>query len=154
MKGKLVVVYGDIVADRFIYGTPKRISREAPVLILSARGMESDKVRGFRLGQLVSASLLALYRTINAPGAQDAQIRNDFGGAFADAAPENFGRYYGGWWETRNLRMVANIREAITLHPGARVLNIVGASHKPWYDQWARQMADVEVVDTHALLAE
>lgn len=34
MNGKLVVVYGDIVADRFIYGTPKRISREAPVLIL------------------------------------------------------------------------------------------------------------------------
>ena len=34
MKGKLVVVYGDIVADRFIYGTPKRVSREAPVLIL------------------------------------------------------------------------------------------------------------------------
>lgn len=34
MRGKLVVVYGDIVADRFIYGTPKRISREAPVLIL------------------------------------------------------------------------------------------------------------------------
>jgi len=34
MQGKLVVVFGDIVADRFIYGTPKRISREAPVLIL------------------------------------------------------------------------------------------------------------------------
>src|SRR5690242_10667174 len=34
MKGKLIVVYGDIVADHFIYGTPKRISREAPVLIL------------------------------------------------------------------------------------------------------------------------
>lgn len=34
MKGKLVLVYGDLVADRFIYGTPKRISREAPVLIL------------------------------------------------------------------------------------------------------------------------
>src|SRR6185295_3693863 len=34
MKGKRIVVYGDIVADRFIYGTPKRISREAPVLIL------------------------------------------------------------------------------------------------------------------------
>jgi D-glycero-beta-D-manno-heptose-7-phosphate kinase len=34
MRGRLVVVYGDIVADRFIYGTPKRISREAPVLIL------------------------------------------------------------------------------------------------------------------------
>ena len=34
MKGKLIVVYGDVVADRFVYGTPKRISREAPVLIL------------------------------------------------------------------------------------------------------------------------
>src|SRR5207244_6753078 len=34
MKGKLIIVYGDIVADRFVYGTPKRISREAPVLIL------------------------------------------------------------------------------------------------------------------------
>jgi len=34
MLGKLVLVYGDLVADRFIYGTPKRISREAPVLIL------------------------------------------------------------------------------------------------------------------------
>ena len=34
MQGKLVLVYGDLVADRFVYGTPKRISREAPVLIL------------------------------------------------------------------------------------------------------------------------
>ena len=34
MRGRRIVVYGDIVADRFIYGTPKRISREAPVLIL------------------------------------------------------------------------------------------------------------------------
>src|SRR3979409_2728878 len=34
MKGRRIVVYGDIVAHRFIYGTPKRISREAPVLIL------------------------------------------------------------------------------------------------------------------------
>lgn len=34
MQGKNIVVYGDLVADRFIYGVPKRISREAPVLIL------------------------------------------------------------------------------------------------------------------------
>lgn len=98
--------------------------------------------------------VLEAYRAMNAPGAQDVQVQADFGGAFADESPERFGRYYAGWWETRNLRMVANIREAITPHPGARVLNIVGASHKPWYDQWARQMADVDVVDAHAVLAE
>jgi len=44
MKGKLIVVYGDIVADRFVYGTPKRISREAPVLIL--RQVRDDVLLG------------------------------------------------------------------------------------------------------------
>lgn len=33
--GQEVVLWADLVADRFITGTPKRISREAPVLILS-----------------------------------------------------------------------------------------------------------------------
>ena len=42
--------------------------------------------------------------------------------------------------------MVANIRAAMVEHPGARVLNIVGASHRPWYDGWMRQMSDVELV--------
>ena len=34
MAGQPVLVLADLVADRFITGTPKRISREAPVLIL------------------------------------------------------------------------------------------------------------------------
>ena len=46
MKGRRIVVYGDIVADRFIYGTPKRISREAPVLIL--RQYRDDVLLGAR----------------------------------------------------------------------------------------------------------
>src|SRR6185503_11675069 len=33
-----ILVLGDLVADRFIRGTPKRISREAPVLILRHDG--------------------------------------------------------------------------------------------------------------------
>ena len=110
-----------------------------------ARLAEMEQVDG-------PAGLLALYRDMNAPGAQDAQVRADFGGAFTDPSPEQFGRYYAGWWETRNLRMLANIREAITPSPGARVLNIVGASHKPWYDQWARQMGDVELVDAEVVI--
>jgi rfaE bifunctional protein kinase chain/domain len=36
-KGKRVVVLGDLVADVFVYGEISRISREAPVLILSHR---------------------------------------------------------------------------------------------------------------------
>src|SRR5262245_15161954 len=36
-KGKRIVVFGDLVADVFVYGEISRISREAPVLILSHR---------------------------------------------------------------------------------------------------------------------
>lgn len=32
------MLYGDLVLDRFVLGTPKRISREAPVIILSYEG--------------------------------------------------------------------------------------------------------------------
>ena len=34
MAGRPVAVLADLVVDRFVFGTPKRISREAPVLIL------------------------------------------------------------------------------------------------------------------------
>src|SRR5262245_61893051 len=34
-RGKRVVVFGDLVADVFVYGEISRISREAPVLILN-----------------------------------------------------------------------------------------------------------------------
>ena len=33
--GKRIVVVGDLIADEYLYGKPARISREAPVLILS-----------------------------------------------------------------------------------------------------------------------
>jgi D-glycero-beta-D-manno-heptose-7-phosphate kinase len=38
LAGRPVALLVDLVADRFITGTPKRISREAPVLILSYQG--------------------------------------------------------------------------------------------------------------------
>jgi len=34
LAGRRLVVAGDFVLDRFVYGHPKRVSREAPVLIL------------------------------------------------------------------------------------------------------------------------
>lgn len=137
--------YGD--EDGFNAWQSARFARLAE---LPFRKAEADRVAAVNDGQ----SLLALYRGMNAAGAQDRQVQADFGGAFADASAQHYGRHYGGWWETRNLRMVANIREAISSAPGVRVINIVGASHKPWYDQWARQMADVVVVDAHEVLAD
>lgn len=97
-------------------------------------------------------SMLAFYRYMNDPARMQAQIQADFGGAFANPRIAPQGRYYGAWWETRNLRMLANIRAATITFPGARVLNIVGASHKPWYDSWMRQWADAQVLQVDAVL--
>jgi hypothetical protein len=98
------------------------------------------------------ASLLGYYVGMNAAHGQDEGIEADFGDAIADPNPKRFGRQYAAWWETRNLRMAANIREAVVMHPGVRVLNIVGSSHKPWFDHWARQMGDVDVVSAGDVL--
>jgi hypothetical protein len=67
-------------------------------------------------------------------------------------SPEQYGRVYLAWWETRNLRMVSNIRAAFGNHPGARVLNVVGSSHKPYYDAYLAMMSDVTLVDAEDIL--
>jgi len=40
IKGKKILVWGDIVCDEYVYGNVSRISREAPVLILKKIGSE------------------------------------------------------------------------------------------------------------------
>ena len=49
-------------------------------------------------------------------------------------------------FELRNLRMAANIRRASALRPGAKILVIVGASHKSFIDAYLSDMMDLEVV--------
>ena len=96
---------------------------------------------------------LAMYRELNgdAAGRLDAEIQWKF---LLDRPGPEVARRRLAEWETRNLRMVANIREAITPCQGCRVLNIVGASHKPWYDAWSGQMADVTVVEASEVLGD
>jgi len=39
-SGKKVIVWGDIILDEYIYGTTRRVSREAPVLVISYKDKE------------------------------------------------------------------------------------------------------------------
>lgn len=57
-----------------------------------------------------------------------------------------------GGWEARNLHRVAKLRAAFRERPGARVLAVVGASHKPWFDALLGMMQGVEVVDAARVL--
>ncbi len=98
------------------------------------------------------ADVLNYYRFLNQPTTQLDFMRTDFGAAFKDETPQYFGRQYAAYNEIRNLRMVANIRVAIANHPGARVINIVGASHKGYYDAYLDMISDAKMVDAAEVL--
>ncbi|HEX7112066.1 MAG TPA: DUF5694 domain-containing protein, partial [Mizugakiibacter sp.] len=99
-----------------------------------------------------AGDMLALYRYINRPDVMRIVADGDFGAALRDTSPQHYGQIYVAGWETRNLRMVANVRAAFRERPGARVLAIVGASHKPWFDGLLGQMQGVEIVDAEKVL--
>ncbi|MBR0553380.1 DUF5694 domain-containing protein [Stakelama marina] len=96
---------------------------------------------------------LAYYRRLNAPGQARIVFDSDFGAAAKDNAPGWPGREYAGWWEARNLHMAANIRAALTGHPGARALVIVGASHKGYLEAYLGMMQAIRIAETDEVLA-
>lgn len=106
-----------------------------------------------RRAELIAAGdMLGLYRYINRPEHLQAVVESDFGAALRDASPQRYGRIYVAGWETRNLRMVGNVRAAFRERPDARVLSIVGLSHKPWFDSLLGQMQGVSVIDAEQVL--
>ena len=111
---------------------------------------EADGPLHAGLGQ--EDGLLNIYRAYNDPSAGMLAYRSDFGAAHVEPSPQAFGRRYLGYWETRNLRMVANIRDVLGRYPGTRMLTIVGASHKAYYEAYLNQMHDVVLVDAGDVL--
>lgn len=94
------------------------------------------------------------YRFLNSEPYQRFTIESDFGLAAATPDEAAVARQYLAWWQVRGLRMAANVMEAAGNQPGARVLVIVGASHKAYFDAYLDQMHDIELVDVQAVLAD
>jgi hypothetical protein len=103
------------------------------------------KKRSADLG--TSEKLIGYYRWLNEPATQRAAIASDMGRAAKDPSPQHYGRQYLSWWENRNLRMAANIRTAFATRPDARVLVIVGSTHKGYLDAYLDMMQDVRIID-------
>jgi hypothetical protein len=116
----------------------------------TAKRKQMDKDFEPRLGD--PEGVMALYRALNDPSQARLIYASDFGAALAEPSPQQFGRGYVGWWETRNLRMASNIREAIANLPGSRTLVIVGASHKWYLEAYLNQMHDVRIVSSDQVL--
>lgn len=116
----------------------------------SAKRKAMDAALTARLGQ--PGAMLDLYRALNHAGQAPLIFASDFGAALEEPSSERFGRGYLGYWETRNLRMAANIREMFGVQPGIRGLVVVGASHKPYLENYLDQMHDMTLVDAEAVL--
>jgi hypothetical protein len=99
-----------------------------------------------------SDELLAFYRFLNDPKTQRGAIAGDMGRAALQQTPQLYGRQYLSWWENRNLRMAANIRGTFERKPTARVLVIVGSTHKGYLDAYLDMMQDVRLVDAMQFL--
>jgi hypothetical protein len=116
----------------------------------TAKRRQMDERLHARLGE--ADGVMALYRALNDPSNARLTYDSDFGAALEEGSPQQFGRGYVTYWETRNLRMASNIREAIGNLPGSRTLVIVGASHKWYLEAYLNQMHDVRIVSSDQVL--
>jgi hypothetical protein len=120
--------------------------------IWAAAAPRIAKLNAKEAGLGTPAATLDLYRYYNLPATMDDAFASDFGAALCDDTPALYGRRYVGWWEVRNLRMVANIRAVSAGQPGVRVLSVVGASHKGYFEAYLAMMHEVRLVDAAAIL--
>ena len=95
--------------------------------------------------------VLAWYRATNSVEEARLAVAGDFGAQAGAKGPYGAGRKYLAYWETRNMRMAANIREVIG--PKGKVLAIVGSSHKPYYERYLGVTSDLEIVDVNEVLS-
>lgn len=118
----------------------------------AAGGAEAKERRKREDALARAADLLPLYRFINSPEHARVAAEANVAAALRAKSPDGYPQMWVAGWEIRNLRMVANIRETFRERPGARVLTIVGATHKPWFDDWLGQLQGVDMVDAEAVL--
>jgi hypothetical protein len=119
-------------------------SKPAPAIRAAEERLEKNLKTG--------ADVIALYRLLNAPQTQRDTIASDMGRNAAYASARLYGRQYVAWWETRNLRIAANIRSTLQHSPQARVLSFIGATHKGYLDAYLDMMQDIRIVDAEQFL--
>ena len=118
----------------------------------AAGGIELAARAKQREPMLLAPDLLPFYRVMNTPDSMRVHAEANVVQPMRSTSPEGYPQMWVAGWEIRNLRMVANIRETFRERPGARVLVVVGASHKPWFDDWLGQLQGVDIVDVAGVL--
>ena len=136
-----------VVDDDTAYGKALSAAWDNPA---TATRTATNRAIDARLAE--PGGVLAAYRAYNAPTLGALAYRSDFGAALEESSSQRYGRQYVGYWETRNLRMAANIRDILGRYPGTRMLVVVGASHKAYLEAYLDAMHDVRLIDASTLL--
>lgn len=101
---------------------------------------------------VADGDVLRWYRWLNSTEEARLAVASDFAAAAGDNGVHRTGRAYLSYWETRNLRMAANVREVVGRFRSNRALVVVGTSHKPYYERYLGITSDVQVFAIDALL--
>ena len=97
-------------------------------------------------------NLLPHYKYLNSPEYLLMDVDTQWSFFLRTKLPSGLDRYRLTLWEVRNLNIASNIRKATATHNGGRMLVIIGASHKPFLDNYLNQMGDIKLVNVDELL--
>jgi hypothetical protein len=93
-----------------------------------------------------SGNLLPLYIYLNSEEYVQRDIDSQWQILFEAKLSSGLGQSRIAYWDVRNLGIAANIRRAMALHPGKKMLVVIGASHKGFLDALLAECMDVKVV--------
>lgn len=116
----------------------------APIYVESSQRLEEAIENG---------DLLPYYLFLNSTEYGMADVDAQFHVFFRTQLPSGLDRARSAVWELRNLNMAAHIRRITAMHPGKRVLVVIGAGHKPFLDVYLSQMMDVKVLQLSEIVS-
>lgn len=134
-------------------GELEKIEEHPETRALSSSPLRARSDAEYKSGLRGPEGLLPFYRLINSTEATSQDVAGQWGRYFRTRLPSGADRSRVAQWETRNLRIASNVRQASALQPGGRVLVLIGSAHKPFLDRYLAQMLDVEVVELEDLVA-
>lgn len=105
-----------------------------------------EELTGIQTKAYASGNLLPLYVYLNSVDYVNRDIDSQWQILFKAKLPMGLAHTRTAYWDVRNLGIAANIRRAMALHPGKKMLVVIGASHKGFLDALLAECMDVKVV--------
>jgi hypothetical protein len=93
-----------------------------------------------------AGNLLPFYLWMNSEEYMQKDLNSQWQIMFDAKLPEGMAQTRVAFWDVRNFGIAANIRRAMAMYPGKKILVIIGATHKIFLDALLAECLDVKVV--------